>query len=410
MAVSTSTIAYLLKKVYSARAVENAVYKDNPLMALMPKAGGFTGESHIHAVRYRDQLGRSPDFATALSGGQDSTKGTSKGVQFIVTRVKNYQLYTLETEAILAGRDDKGSLLRVLTTEVDSALNNIGRDTAKALFGSGFGEMGTVTAVSGSGPYTITVGDAITNFETGQTVVCAPTSVSTDLNGGTGVVITSVDRAAGTFTTATNPDTISTTNKFLFIKGDRAATSATAIKLAGLEAWNPVSAPAASESFFGIDRSVDATRLGGLRLDISAFNPEEGLITALTLCAREGANPGHFISSFTDVKNIHLALGSKVETEYMTVGDIGFSSIRINGPKGDVRVIADQNCPAGVGRLLSMDTWELKHLGDLFNMLDLDGATLSREYNADRFEGRVAMYGNLVCYAPGRNLRAVMPT
>jgi hypothetical protein len=240
--------------------------------------------------------------------------------------------------------------------------------------------------------------------------VCAPTSVSTDLNGGTGVVITSVDRAAGTFTTATNPDTISTTNKFLFIKGDRAATGATAIKLAGLEAWNPVSAPAASESFFGIDRSIEATRLGGLRLDISALNPEEGLITALTLCAREGANPGHFISSFTDVKNIHLALGSKVETEYMTVGDIGFSSIRINGPKGDVRVIADQNCPAGVGRLLSMDTWELKHLGDLFNMLDLDGATLSREYNADRFEGRVAMYGNLVCYAPGRNLRAVMPT
>ena len=419
MAVSTTTIAYLLKKVYSQREVENAVYKDNPLLALMPKEGGFTGESHIHAVRYRDQLGRAANFAAAqagtgiVGGGAQGAAGVSKGVQFIVTRTKNYQVYTLETEAILAGRDDKGSLMRTLTTEVDSALNNIGRDTAKALFGDGYGSIGVVSAISGAGPYTVTVGESITNFEPGMPIVCAPTSTSTALNGGAGIVVTSVDRAAGTFNIATNPDSIGTTNKFLFVMGDRgSAAGVTAVqdKLVGLEGWNPAAAPTAGDSFFNIDRSPDPTRLGGLRIDVSALNPEEGLVTQLALAAREGASPGYFVSSFTDIKNIHLTLGSKVQTEYMQVGDIGFSTIRITGPKGDVRCIADQNAPVSVGRLLSMDTWAIKHLGDLFNMLDLDGATLAREPSNDRFEGRVAFYGNMVCYAPGRNLRSVLPS
>ena len=136
MSVSTTTVAYALKRVYSNREVENAVYKDNPLFALLRKEGGFTGASHIHAIRFRDQIGQSPAFATAQAGGQDDTyAGFTKGVQFIVTRVKEYQIFTLEQEAILAGRDDKGSLLRTLTTEVDSALNNIGRAMAVAAYG-----------------------------------------------------------------------------------------------------------------------------------------------------------------------------------------------------------------------------------------------------------------------------------
>jgi len=410
---SPGTIAYLLKRVYSPREVENAVYKDNPLLALIPKATGFTGESHIHAVRYRDQLARNSDFASAQGTTTDGSRGVlgaSKGVQFIVGRVKNYQIYTLETEAILAGRDDKGSLMRVLTTEVDSALNNIGRDTAKMLYGDGYGSLGQVVSTTS---VTVVVGEAITNFENGMILQAAPTSSSTDLRDSTvkTMTIDSIDRAAGSFTVATAVITGLAAGDFLFISKDRGITAtAEKNKIVGLEGWNPVTAPAALESFFGVDRSVDKTRLGGLRLDISSLNPEEGLITALALAAREGAAPGHFFSSFTDVKNIHLALGSKVETEFTQVGDIGFTSIRINGPKGDVRVMADQNAPAAVGRLLTLNTWEIKHLGELFNMLDMDGATLSRESSADRFEGRIAFYGNMVCYAPGKNMRLVLPS
>lgn len=414
MAVTTSTIAYLLKKVYTQRDVENAVYSDNPLLALLRKESGFTGEVHIHAIRYRDQMGRSPTFATAQSGGQGSV-GVTLGKQFSLTRVKNYQVYTLETEAILAGRDDKGSLLRTLTTEVDSALNNIGRDLAKDIYSRGAGERGPLVSIAGSGPYTWTVGDNITNFEVGQTIVVSTGAVVTDAlrNSGGGVVIVSVDRALGTFSTATNPDSAAA-GDHLFIKGDRQnaaiTTQAEMLKLSGMDAWVPATAPASGDAFFGVDRSADATRLAGLRADVSALNPEEGVVTALALAAREKANPRHLFTTFTDCKNIQLALGSKVETEYVEVGDIGFSAVRFRGPKGDVRVMADANARPAVGELLTVETWALKHLADFLNTLDLDGASLSREASADRFEGRVAFYGNLLCYAPGKNMRLVLPS
>lgn len=411
MAVTTSTIAYALKRVYSPRAVENAVYKDNPLLAMMRKEGGFTGSHHIHAVRYRDTGGRNAAFATAqtLAG---TSLGASAGLQFLVTRVKNYQVYTLETEAILAGRDDKGSLLRTLTTEVDSALNNIGRDMAQDIYRAGHGAKGQLTNVSGT---TFTVGEAIANFEVGMTIVGSTGStVTAALRGGTGQDIVSVDRGAGTFVVTANTDSLAT-GDWLFVKGDRASGAITSgqsvfLKVSGLDAWVPATAPASGDSFFGVDRSPDATRNAGLRIDISTYNPEEGLVVALHQLAREGGDPSHLFSSFLDVRNIHLALGAKAETEYMKVGDIGFSSIRITGPKGDVRVIADQNAQQAVGNLLTMDTWAIKHLGDFINVLDLDGARLSRESAADRFEGRMAFYGNVVCYAPGQNARLVMPS
>lgn len=416
MAVSTSAIAYALKTVYTNREMQNAVYKDNPLFALMRKEGGFTGASHIHGVRYRDSLARSPTFATAqgragANGASGTDVGFTKGVQFIVTRRKEYQIYTLEQEAILAGRDDKGSLIRTLSTEVDSALNNLNRSFGQSVYRKGSGSLGTVTVAA----LVFTVGEAITNIEEGMSLVCAATENGALRNTAaviTPMVVTSVDRDAGSFTVDANTDGCAT-GDHLFIEGDRATgaiTAASYLKFSGLDAWNPITAPSSGESFYGVDRSVDATRLAGQRKDISTLGPEEGYITALAIAAREGSSPSHIFTSFTDEKNLKLAVGSRVEMEWMAVGDIGFESMKIRGPKGPVRLFADVNAPVGYARLLQLDTWAFKHLGDLINTADLDGSRLAREYQADRFEGRLSTYGNVVCYAPSKNMVCTLPT
>lgn len=422
--VASGSISYLLKKVYSQRDIENAVYKDNPVFAMIRKASGFTGQSHIHGVRYRDGLGRNSTFysATAAAGAQGlaaAAAGTSKGVQFVLERVRNYQVYQLDTEAILAGRDDKGSLMRVLTTEVDAALNNIGRNMAIDMFRDGFASLGALTAVPSSvsgtstpaaTACTWTVGDAITNFEVGMSIqVAAATSSANTRNATTtSSTIDTIDRAAGTFTTTANAPTGSTTGDHLYLLGDRAETSAVRTKIAGFDAWNP--SAVTSTAFFGVDRTADSTRLGGLRLDISTLNPEEGLMTALHTGAREGANFDILALSFADSLNIQKSLGAKAESQYMSMGDIGFSTIMVRGPKGDVRIVPDQNCPLSVGRLLNLSSWELFHLGDMLNMLDQDGSRLSRLSTADTFEGRIAFYGNMRCFAPGQNMRLVLPS
>lgn len=414
MSVSVSSIAYALKRLYPQRRIENLVYQDNPLLAMIPKEGNFEGAVIALATRYADTMGRSADFSTAQTRGQATN---NNGVQFLVNRVKDYQLYTLETEAILAGKSDRGALVQTLDTEVSSALNNIGRSQAMALYRDGVGDIGSVASISGAGPFTVTLANPndITNFEYGQMVVVSTGSTRTAIlrNSGGGVAITGVDRDAGTFTIATNPDTI-TAGDYLFLKGDRQVAAITAntqwLRMSGLEAWNPSAAPTAGDSFFSVDRSVDASRLAGLRIDISAYNPEEGLVIALNRLAREGGRPSNLFLNYVDARNIQLALGSKAETVYQQVGDIGFSSIRIRGPKGDVTITPDQNAPSGVGRLLTLSTWKLRHLGDLVNVLDMDGSRLLRESSADRFEGRMAFYGNLTCNAPGLNARLIMPT
>lgn len=421
MAVTTTTIDYALKQVYTSRDLENAVYKKNPLLALMRKEGGFTGRAHIHGVRYRDSLARSVTFAgaqarAAANGVAPSApggdQGFSSGVQFVVTRRKEYQIYTLEQEAILAGRDDKGSLIRTLSTEVDSALNNLGRTMAIALYGDGSGSLGQVLSVAGT---TIGVGEAVTHIENGLELVTSTGSTKTAIlrNSGTGCYVTSVNRSAGTFVINANTDTI-TVGDWLFVKGDRQVAAITTnsqyLKVSGLDAWNPVTTPSGGESFYGIDRSVDATRLAGQRIDISALGPEEGYVTALAAAAREGADPSHIFTSYTDEKNLKLALGSRVETEYMTVGDVGFESTKMRGPNGPVSITPDMNAPVGYARILQLDTWALKYLGDFINTADLDGAKLAREYQADRFEGRLSFYGNVVCYNPDKNMVATLPT
>ena len=421
MAATITSVDKILKLLYTQRDLENAVYEKNPLFALIPKSGGFEGRSIVHALTYGNSLARSAAFATAqgragINGASGTDSGFNRDVNFTVSRVKNYAMATIEQELALAAKGkNQGAFVKAATQLIDGTLQTLRNDFGRDIYGSGLGELGQVTAVSGSGPYTITVGEAITQIEVGMEVVASTGGKTTILrNSGGGVAVVSVNRSAGTFTTTTNPDSIAASD-FLFIKGDRPVAATTAVgsmlKIAGMDAWNPVTAPSASESFWGVDRSVDSTRLAGQRLDISALQPEEGYITALAALAREDGDPSHIFASFTDEKNLKLALGSRVDSEYTAVGDIGFESIHLRGPNGIVKVYADRNAPVGYARILTLNTWELKHLGDLVNKGDaLGDGGMAREYQADRYECRFSFYGNLLCYKPAANMVATLPT
>lgn len=411
MTVSTSSIAFALKRLYPQNRVENLVYEDNPLLAMISKEGGFGGEGSVIPVRYADTQGRSSTFSDAQTGAGTSA-GSLKGVAFLCTRVKDYQIYEIETEAMLAADEaGKAAFLKSLDSEVSSALNNFGRSRAISLYGDGVGSLGTVS-VAGLVLTMVNPND-ITNVEPGMKIVCSTGATATAIlrNGGAGQSIVSVDSDAGTFTIDANTDTI-TTGDHIFVKGDRQVAAITLqsqwLRLSGLEAWNPATAPT-STTFFGVDRSVHPTRLGGLRHNISTMNPEEGVVTAMHRLAREGGRPSHLFMNNIDAKNVEVALGSKAETVYTGVGDIGFTGIRILGPKGDVMIYADQNAPSGVGRLLQLDVWKLRYMRELAIMQDFDGATIARKASADAYEGRISFYGQLTCRAPGRNSRLVLP-
>ena len=114
---------------------------------------------------------------------------------------------------------------------------------------------------------------------------------------------------------------------------------------------------------------------------------------------------------FDQYANLEKALGSKVNYDVAktTDLDIGFQSIVVNGPRGPIKVIPDQNCTSGVAYMLQLDTWSLNSLGPAVQILDGDGAgDLLRIYNKDAYEVRCGFYGNLASTSPGYNCRIAL--
>lgn len=400
--VNTTTSAAILKTLWPQERVENTVYEDNPLLAMLPKSEKFHGANMVLAVRYADTQGRSAAFATA-----QALKGAYAAAKFTLTRTKNYQLFTLDTESILAAENDRGALISNLDTEISSAMNNIGRSQAINLYQDGSGVRGRRSSAS-TNVITLTDVNDVTNFEVNMTVQAAATKTGAIRSGDT--YITAIDRDAGTITlNSAAAITSFADNDYLFAKGDSANNGGTPLALMGLLGWLPTTAPTSGDSFFSLDRSVDATRLAGLRIDVSGLNPEEGWVTVLSKLSREGGSPDYGFMNHAKYRDIEISLGSKVQYEDLSVGEIGFRAMRINGPKKPCKVVADQNCPSSYGFALTMKHWKLYSMGKLFRILDLDGDKLSREGSSDGWEGRIVSFAQVGCTFPGANAVVTLP-
>lgn len=391
----------ILKEYYSDQRVLNMVYKKNPAMALLKKNTDFEGKYKPIPIISGVSQGRSAAFANA-QGNQSAAQIES----FLLTRVADYSIATLDNQTMLASKTNHGAFLNGAKIVIDSAIRAITNSAASAVFRSGTGTIGVIGSVSttGAGPYitTITLTDlnSIVQFEKNMYIVASATdggTVSTDV-----LVVTAVNRATGVLT-LTSPATPSGTwaaAAFLSVQGDLNA------KASGFAAWLPFTDPASNDSFFGVNRSVERTRLAGYPVDASAESIEEGLIDASGFLAREDGTPDHAFMNFASWTALEKSLGSKVIYQVMENQDaqVAFKSIVINGPEGPIKVIPDRNCQSQTCYLLSMDTWCWEGLGELPMILRYaDGLEMLRVSNADAAELRVAYYGQLRSEGPGHN-------
>lgn len=402
MGVTVANSTYILKTLWPQKRVENTVYRDHALLAMIPKDTNFVGQNMILAVRYADSQGRSAAFATAQTNA-----GNHQGATFTLTRKSDYQVVKLTTEAILASKNDKGALIKNLDTEMDSGMNNIGKSLATALFRGSSGAIGQSVGIPTATTITLANINDVTSFEVGM--VLQANATKTGASGAmkttpATATITGIDRDTGvlTFGAGTFTGTNWAANDFLYAQGDYDA------KVSGLDDWLPSTAPGATP-FFGCVRNVDATRLGGLRVDVSGLNPEEAMVTLFSKQSREGGRPTHLFTNHLDYRNVEISVGSKVQYEDLSVGEIGFRALKLNGPRGPVSILADQDCPSGVGFSLDMKTWKLYSLDECPMILDMDGDKLARVYNADEWEARIVYFAQLGCTAPGFNVRAALP-
>ena len=396
MSLDLTSFAAALKQHYTSDRVENMVYRDNPLLALMPKYEQFGGENLKLPIKYGIPQGRSATFATA-----QANKTNTQFKAFLLTRSKDYSLASIDNETIEASKGNANAFMEAATTEIDGAIESVTRALAIDLYGSGSGSRGQVSASASGTSIQLKSIEDVTNFEVGMEVVVSTADGGGSLKSGN-VTIVGVDRDSGVLTT----DSLAAiaggagvaADDFIFQQGDYD------LKIKGLRAWIPSSAPTSGDSFFGVDRSADATRLGGIRYDGSAQPIEEALIDAASRVAREGGRPDYCMMSYSKFSELEKALGSKVQyVDAHVNAEIGFRGIMINGPRGPIRCIPDQNCPADRAFMLSLTHWKLYSLGKCPKILDSDGLKMLRESSADAVEVRVGYYAQLGCRAPGFN-------
>lgn len=411
-----------LKELYTGDDyMKDLVYKKNPLLALLPKdesPSGFAGKYIPVPLVYAPPVGRSANFANA------QTNQTAPGVNsFFVYRVSNYQLVTITNELLEATKDNAGAFVDEAKLNMDTGFRSISNDLALDLFGDGSGKRGAMASIDGSGNIVLTQSAQIVNFEDGMTLVSYSQSGSTATQSTAAALgyVIAINRSAGTLQVSATaggsgglPTNWSTTFPNLAVQGDvnfasggLAIGNGLAQKIAGLQAWIPSAAPGSSDSFWGVNRSTDVTRLSGVRFDGSAESIEEALIDGSSLVAREGGMPDMCFMNFASYAALEKSLGSKVQ--YVDVkheeADIAFAGIRIHAPYGPITIVPDRNCPAQTAYLLQMDTMKLRSLGKAPHILTygLEGLEGLRVGNADALEIRIGYYANLICNAPGWN-------
>jgi hypothetical protein len=397
----TDSAADILETLYPQDAVEEIICKANPTFGMIKKVDDFEGDGTINfSVQYGTQQGVSGSLSNA-----STNKSANLYERFVVTRGKLYGLGTISGELIRASKSNKASLVRSLDGEMKGLLNQFNRYLSLLTFSNGGGALGRIGSISGDVITLATTSDVVW-FEKNQTLkVSSADGTSGSMRAGSAVV-TAVNRRTGEITTdGLAGITGETAGDYIFQNG----LSGVDVTLpTGLSGWIPLADPSAT-SFFGVDRSVDTARLGGLRYLAGAGGPiEETLQAAMAYFYQESAKPDTAIFNPIDMQNLLISLGSKVRLESASrsaydMPTVGYKGVKIASPFGEVECFSDPGCQKGRAYFLTLDDWEWHTMGAFPGFLKEDGTVILRDASADTYSFRLGAFGNLVCTAPGRS-------
>lgn len=397
MSANMTTFAAVFKNLYPQGPAE-FLAEECPLWGWLPKAKDFYGDVWVLSPNIGGGMG-STKFSVAAA-----YKRTPIIKKFQITRVSNYEIISVNAEAMLASSNNKGAFARVLDTNSRQAIANYNKAIGMQCYSNSGGSKG-----KGNGAYSV-AGSVITlnqrldavNFEHEEVLEFA----STDGTSGSArvgyVSVAKVSVEAGTITVneTINAAIVGAVNTdYIFRAGDFGNC------ITGLRGWLPSIAPTAGDNFFSVDRSIAPEKLGGIRYAGGGAAPDETLINALGELALFGGKPDAIFVHPLKFTEIEMALHAKVFVDVAsTVPGIGYKAIQLRGPKGNVALIADQYCPYADFFMLQRNTWTFKSLTESPHFAMDDGKKMSRENNSDGVELRVRGFHNLGCELPGKNL------
>lgn len=401
MTATLALSAAIIKELYPDGEVPDLTFQNNPALQWVPKRTDFVGNPARVPLITEHTHGASADFTQAQANLKQS-----KYTAFSVTRVKDYSLARIESDALLAADGDEGSLVELWETEMKMAARSAVRSIAIQMYRTGTGSRCQLSNVS-SATATLANVSETTNFGIGMSVQASATDGSALRDSGAKEVILGVDYINGTLTStnagwATVITTIGTTD-FLYRAGD-ACNNSTHVVIEGFQSWlYDGTAPA----LFSVTRTTDPLRLAGQVYNASGVSPEEAVIEAIARNGQFGGAATKLFCHNRDKANTVKSLEAKsrfMRPHQKGSAQVGYESIEFSGDYGSVELIADMNCPRNKAFLLQEDMWFLGSIRKAPHIQDYDTNTFLRVSTSDAQEARFASYLQLVCKAPGNNV------
>jgi hypothetical protein len=295
VAASTTTSNFdpAMKQIYRPENVNNLVYSIRPLLGLLVKNEGFGGRNLPIVLQYGNPVGgRSASFSTA-----QSNRSQVRVEDYLLTRVSDYQIATIDSEVIEATRGDTFAFLSALKQKIDGSFAALSDAIESFLFRSGTGalaQIGTITAnvTATDDRLNLLQPEEVCNFEVDQVLVASTADGGALRATPASTTVKNVDRSAGTVTVSDlTGGTDWGNNDFLYVQGDAAAGGSN-VKISGLAAWLPSTVTATS--FFSVDRTIDS-RLAGLTHTGTSDSMEDVCIDSQSKVGREGGKADLFV-------------------------------------------------------------------------------------------------------------------
>ena len=418
--ITQSSVAGILKELYDGQKTQWLTYKDNPFLAMASKETRFPGKYYPNSVVYTLSQGASATFATAYNN-----QSSPNVAEFLVTRVSDFSLATIDGQLLACATTDPGAFIDGSELMIDAAWQTAVNRVASAMFRNGAGTIGQIGSISatGSGPYTFTIilanPDDTVQFEVGQTLVAVQNIDGSGTAPADVGVLTSVNRNTGTIVGTTATSTIASdwpATYWLAVQGDLPTTSNnnfqpsgstttnSLLKLAGLQAWLPITAPTSGDTFFGVNRSLDVQRLSGVNTNQTGVSIEEGLLYGTGQIAMQGGRVDTGVCSYATYTSLITSLGSKVVYVDEKIGEIGFRGVQVNGANTVMSVFPDRSCPDGWVFALEMDDWVLRSQNEAPHILKyMDEIEILRVPGVDSAELRIGGYMNMYPKHPGHH-------
>ena len=421
-----TSIDKILKEYYLGPVQEQLNNEVLLLSRLEARSEDLVGKAAfvpLHAGRSAG-IGAVAESAALPAAGSQTYARAEYDLKYLYGRVQ------VTGPSMAKSKSDAGSFLQILKGELDGVRNDLQKDLARQIYGTGDGVIGVGT-LSGTGTL-VTLADweplRKGQFYVGQVLSGAVSTTGVQAAGTLLVTAVSIVGAASSTLTVTKTGVIADATYALSRSGS--VTSAQALnrfnntprsnEIDGLtrvvNTFTPTSASAADGTFgttaksgsLGKIDSYTSTYWDNQRQHGATPGTLEPLTImrvqqAINLGRQQGANPTAIITSLGVQREFYRLLQANQQfvspgsTEYAS----GFSTLTYNG----MPVIADLDAP--YGKMFILDESTMKVFSDQnWHFLDADGQTLRQVAGYDAYEAVMVRYMNIG--ATNRNKNVVI--